>query len=138
MNLDSIRGVIVEILEDSDDFASALPYPSAAVGVLPHVQLGFPQGRIELSTSTEVVIHDMPATCLVAMQGQYDQELKLAESLLAPFIRLMHTHLSLDGTVDYCQVTRYQTGVFRHGGVDHVGFIATLEIKEREHVALGG
>jgi hypothetical protein len=137
-SLDLIRQFIAELLLDSGLFGSAEPYPSAAVGSLPHAQLGFPQGRFELGMSTEVAFHDLPVSVFVAMRGEYGQELLAVESLLPQFVRLIHTNLGLGGLVDRCMVSGYSVGVLRHGGVDHTGFIATLEIKERQNVALGG
>lgn len=137
-----LEGIMRRTLTAGNFRGSASGWPTEKVGGLPHAQLGFDDDRITMG-DVEVHIHTIDLSVLVERKGQLEQELirtdQVKEAMLAA-VRVNQSLPDADGValegVERITMDRAREAIVTIAGVDYIGFVGTLTVKEDRYVTL--
>lgn len=133
MSIAQIRAGLETMLL-SAGMRSASAYPTENVGTTPFAFVGFDDDT-PLMGNKELHLHTLPITVLVERKGgNLPNQVKAVEAALDTLMAAIRVNQTL-GTGDLVsrvQPVRIQEGVYAFGGpgMDYVGAIVTVEVKE--------
>lgn len=134
-----LRQPLEDMLRSIDGIKSASGWPTENVGAQPFAFVGFDDDAITAG-NLELDLHTVDVTVLVDRKsGNLPNQIRATESLVDDFKAAVRANqdLGLPTQVGRVQYLRIREGVYQYAGVDYVGFIATLQIKEMTAVSYG-
>lgn len=138
MGIKEVREGLAALLVGVEGVKSASGYPTENTGAEPFAYVGFDDDAI-VASQRELDLHQLPIYVFVTRAGgNLPNQVKAAEALIGPIRDAMRTTNTLGGAVvDRIEPTRVREGIYSHAGVDYVGFILDVTIKESRGVSYG-
>jgi hypothetical protein len=128
-----VRTALEDVLQGVGGIRSASGWPGQNLGPAPACFIDFDDDVI-VQGASELDLHQLPVYVFVQQTGgNLKNELIATENVITAMRDALRGS-TLGGVADHVRVLRVQEAIYEYASQPHVGFVMSIEVKERRNV----